>query len=60
MKKIFLAILAITFLSCSAFTDDDEFGLGVWFDYPEGITRQNIEGIGIGLPVISCNDLEGT
>lgn len=58
MKKIILAVIAFAAINCVSYATE-EFGFGVWFDCPQGIERQNIEGIGLGLPVISCGDLEG-
>ena len=65
MKKMFLTLVALTAFAYNSFADDlfdleeDSFGFGVWFDYPEKIEKKDIEGLGIGLPVISCRDLEG-
>lgn len=54
MKKIVLACLLAGFCWFNAAAGDG-FGLGVWFDS----TEQNIEGIGLGVPVIGNKNTEG-
>ncbi len=54
MKKIIVTLLVA--ISCFAgAVAGDGFGFGVWFDSSEN----NIEGIGLGLPVIGNNSTEG-
>lgn len=54
MKKIILAgLLAVACLFNAA--ADEEFGFGVWFDSSEN----NIEGLGLGLPVIGNKTTDG-
>ena len=54
MKKFLLAYLLVGVCCLNVFSDDG-FALGVWFDS----SKQNIEGIGFGLPVIKNQTTEG-
>ena len=54
-------MLAVALISASIFNlmADDGAGFGVWFNVPKNISAKNIDGIGLGLPVIANNTTEG-
>ena len=57
MKKILFTLFVVAAAVC-AFADDN-FGAGVWFDCPRNIAGRDIEGLGLGLPVIANDEIEG-
>ena len=58
MKKICIALFAMFAMTFSVLADES-FALGFWFDAPKGIASTEVEGIALGVPVISCGNLEG-
>ncbi|MBO5924514.1 MAG: hypothetical protein J6Q81_08365, partial [Lentisphaeria bacterium] len=54
MKRVALICL-LTVVSMFTAAADDEFGFGVWFNS----SRSNIDGVGLGVPVIGNRKTEG-
>ena len=58
MKKAIPVLFALFALTFAAFADDD-FGFGLWYDSPEQIKNKKIDGLALGLPVVSSKQVEG-
>ncbi len=58
MKKILFA-LVVVFLSVTVVKAEESFACGFWIDAPAAIGNVDIEGLGVGLPLLGNGDLEG-
>jgi hypothetical protein len=58
MKKFLIAVVVL-FAVLGVVRADESIGCGFWFDSPNNIARTNIEGLGVGLPVIASANMEG-
>ena len=58
MKKIFVAMLLLGVL-CASLKAADGFGWGVWYDVPDYVSSQKVEGITLGVPVMANDYTHG-
>ena len=58
MKKFTVILVAMAVLSLNAMADTG-CGWGVWFDVPKSVSNTDVDGIGLGLPLIANRSTEG-
>jgi hypothetical protein len=58
MKKFFAVMVLGALVAVNAFADENA-AIGFWFDAPKGISSTNVDGIGLGVPVIANKNLRG-
>lgn len=58
MKKLIAAVLLTLTLTVSVVADDG-FAYGFWFNSPKSTKEKTVDGIALGIPVISFKELSG-
>ncbi len=57
MKKLLGSVLFAGMLTAAVAAEP--LAVGVWSDVPSGIGSTDVSGVALGIPVVSCGDLEG-
>lgn len=58
MKKLIFALMLTATVAFSVFADEG-FAYGFWFESPKDVKTKSVDGIALGIPVISFRNLSG-
>lgn len=59
MKKWVMLLVLAVFAAMPVMAEESSVGIGVWYECPEDIRGVDVEGLGVGLPLIANGNLEG-